>query len=358
MSENQKLDSIQYLRAIAVVAVVVDHAAAMAALPKYFGVELLGGYLYNGFVGVDIFFVISGFIMTLVALDSDLRPKVTLSEFFLKRFVRIVPLMWLSIISYAVLRYVAVGYVPIEKYLTAAFLVPFGAVDPNHLWTLRHEMIFYSVFAFSVLLVRSGWMVLFAWVLSPILYLLGIGKAAPDGSVWAIVFSPVNIQFAFGVLVGVLYVRRMLPTVKLPDVPVHYVCLLAVVGIMGVSHMSGLSDFSIKSKFVLGLLSFLLVIFALCVRGSGSRLFYAVGEASYSVYLFHLHFASASLILMKKFAPGLSVSLVVSAVVLISIFVGYLAYMFVERPVVRYVGSRFRADSSVRAIACAGRGEA
>lgn len=351
MSAANKLESIQYLRAIAVIAVVIDHAAAMTALPKYFNAELLGGFLYNGFVGVDVFFVISGFIITLVALDSDLRPKVSLAGFFLKRFVRIVPLMWIAIISYAVLRYAAVGYVPIEKYITAAFLVPYGELDPNHLWTLRHEMIFYVVFAISVLLVRSGWVVFIAWAVSPVVCLLVGDAPKSSGSTLSILFSQVNVQFFLGVLAGVLYVKRLLPSIRLPDVPVHLICLVAVIGVMTVSYLSGFSDFSLRSEAVLGALSFVLVIFALIVNGSTSKVFYMIGEASYSIYLFHLHFVSATLLLMKRFCPALNVAWVVVVVTVVSGLAGYLSYIFVERPVVRFVSSRLGAERPSRAIA-------
>ena len=84
--KTQKLAFVQYLRAIAVIAV-VDHAAGMAAFNKYFGIKVFNGFLYRGSIGVDLFFVISGFIITLVALDKDLQPKLSAKLFLLKTWV-------------------------------------------------------------------------------------------------------------------------------------------------------------------------------------------------------------------------------------------------------------------------------
>ncbi len=103
---HNNIEWIQYLRGLAALAVVLDHTAAMASFDKYFGQEVLDGFLYKGAIGVDLFFVISGFIISIVSLKPDLKPSTTLSDFFQKRFLRIVPLMWVAVIAYAMLRLV------------------------------------------------------------------------------------------------------------------------------------------------------------------------------------------------------------------------------------------------------------
>ncbi len=72
--------SIQYLRALACIAVVVFHAT-----------EDLGGVFNIGQTGVDLFFVISGFIMWSITEHRETAP----GNFLLRRVVRIVPLYWL-----------------------------------------------------------------------------------------------------------------------------------------------------------------------------------------------------------------------------------------------------------------------
>src|SRR4051812_24121667 len=89
---------VQYLRGIAALAVVIDHAAGMTASQKYFGRDVLEGALSYGAIGVDIFFMISGFIITIISLGKEnLEPTVSMRDFFVRRFIRIVPLMWTAI---------------------------------------------------------------------------------------------------------------------------------------------------------------------------------------------------------------------------------------------------------------------
>ena len=70
-----KIEAIQYLRAIAVVAVVVDHAALQATAERFFGPWEWSRLLFAGFAGVDLFYIISGFIITVVCLDASLQPN-------------------------------------------------------------------------------------------------------------------------------------------------------------------------------------------------------------------------------------------------------------------------------------------
>lgn len=75
MRKHEELVGIQFLRGLCALGVVFGHGAAMLADPKYGGFSLLGGAMESGSLGVDIFFVISGFIMPVVALrgESTLR---------------------------------------------------------------------------------------------------------------------------------------------------------------------------------------------------------------------------------------------------------------------------------------------
>src|SRR5262245_20527151 len=81
-----RIVSIQYLRAAAALMVVFFHAEGMAA--EYFNIGCLPSF---GAVGVDIFFIISGFIMWVTTAPE----RTTASSFIVNRIVRIVPLYWL-----------------------------------------------------------------------------------------------------------------------------------------------------------------------------------------------------------------------------------------------------------------------
>ena len=73
-SDGRTLDGIQYLRGFAALAVVLDHATGMASSAEYFGGSP-SSFLSAGWIGVPVFFVISGFIITIVSLDANLSAK-------------------------------------------------------------------------------------------------------------------------------------------------------------------------------------------------------------------------------------------------------------------------------------------
>ena len=77
----RRLDGIQHLRALAAIGVVLFHAA-----------ERSGLHFTIGAAGVDVFFVISGFIMWIITAGRPVTPNAFLRE----RILRIVPLYWLA----------------------------------------------------------------------------------------------------------------------------------------------------------------------------------------------------------------------------------------------------------------------
>lgn len=139
--------SIQSLRALAALAVVVVHAADGAAANS--GNRHFGEVASIGAAGVDVFFVISGFIMYVTACSRPITPQ----RFLLDRFSRIVPLYWVA--TFLLMAVLVVGKAPIPdiRYLLASLaLVP---VDPLPYlgvgWTLVYEMFFYALLAAALI---------------------------------------------------------------------------------------------------------------------------------------------------------------------------------------------------------------
>ncbi len=168
-SKKAEILGIQYVRGIAAVAVVLDHSAGMGAFEKYFGAIVFNDFLKFGAHGVDVFFVLSGFIIAYVALHPNLLPRLTFLDFYKRRAVRILPLMWLAIGSYAALRMLGGITADWVDYLRAATLFPIGQVAPLNIWTLRHETLFYLLFGVSWLAYRRARHGIFFWFAAPLL---------------------------------------------------------------------------------------------------------------------------------------------------------------------------------------------
>jgi exopolysaccharide production protein ExoZ len=323
---------IQYLRGLAALAVVVDHSAAAVAIDKYFGETVLGGLLYRGASGVDLFFLISGFIITIVSLDRDWRPKVGIADFFGKRFMRIVPLMWIGIISWAVLRYVGRGVFPLEPYLLAMVVSPVGDLQPVHIWTLRHEFIFYAVFALTMLGPRWAKPLLAGWCLSPFLMMGWEGPELLEKIAYA-----VNVEFGAGVLIGLAWLKGG-DQFEIKIEP-FWVMVLWLIGLMFFGQFVNLTFHELPKTLMAAAFCAPIVLFGAyvtCPQGIVSSVGLALGNASYAIYLFHPHAISSVTGILAKVTPDAPPGLVIVVVVMISTLVGYVAHLWIEKPVLAF----------------------
>jgi exopolysaccharide production protein ExoZ len=337
----REIIGIQYLRGLAALAVVLDHAAATVSSRRYFG-EAVPQELAAGVVGVDLFFLISGFIITIVSLDRHWNPTINWRKFFANRFVRIVPLMWVAILSYGALRFIGRGEADVASLLRAFFLSPVGLLEPLHIWTLRHEAIFYAVFALSMLGPRWMRPLLVVWVLAPIVAAFGDFPELVEKIAY-----PTNVEFGLGVLVGLFWLKRPM-TVRLPCPPL--LTLGAMVLLIAATAAVGHHFHLLENTVVVGLLCLpvlLLGVFAECSPGRLDRLFYLLGTASYSIYLFHPHLLSGAALAWAKLAPNTPAWIAVPGLFMAAALGGLLAYWLIEKPLVAGVKTVLRPKASL-----------
>lgn len=161
------LASIQVARGIAALAVVAYHASLTQV--KYFsGVDVLPTFFSFGQFGVDLFFVISGFVMVLTtsAKHCALRES---GKFLWNRFFRIYPTYWVYYLALVPVFLLLPGFVNSSEggkvdLLTSFFLLPSSTLPLLLVaWTLTLEVWFYLVFAI-ILMLRSAF---FPWRLPP-----------------------------------------------------------------------------------------------------------------------------------------------------------------------------------------------
>jgi len=344
------LTGVQMLRLLAAMLVAVMHITQ--ALSVHLTGQGHGHYWGQGSAGVDIFFVISGFVMgiTTPAAAAGWAERAQQAWHFLKRrLIRVLPLYWLyTLLKVALLA--AVPAVASHFSLDAAhlgaslafvpWLSPWGEVQPVLLvgWTLNFEMLFYAVFALAMLLgaPRLGLCLAVFWLL---MGLAQWGSASTAVNFWG---SSITLEFVAGVGLARLHTLqcrwrwRPIP----PEAGLLATCL-------GLVLMFGVPWSADDNRFLSwGLAATLLVAGAIWMEPwlqqlQAVKAFKApiaalvfLGDASFSIYLSYTFVvpavvrAAVQLGLTSPTAVGLLAALCV-------VLAGGLSYALLERPMTR-----------------------
>lgn len=334
---HDEIAGIQYVRAIAVCLVVVTHASGILGLSNLFGVTVFDGMLYKAAVGVDLFFVVSGFIITIVSLNKGtLAPRLNVFDYAAKRFTRIIPFLWICVIVYALFRFIGTGSFEAGPYLTALFLWPIGEPKPPVVWTLRHEAIFYLVFALSFLGKKRRAYLLLLWCMSPLIYNLFPGSAGVvEGTLHELTrffFNPSNLTFGCGVLLGLAYqkTRNFHSPSSLSPVVSGLLMLAGCVALFFSFNGFGSARVNLFASLVVFISLWIPTSF-----GKLAQLAHVLGDASYSIYLTHnLIILIGATAWIALFGPRYySVALLLLP--LVAVLCGVLIHFWVERPIVR-----------------------
>jgi len=298
------INNIQALRAFAALNVVYFHVidAAQAYGQNVQQLSFLEGWGSNG---VDVFFVISGFVMVYA---QDLREKSSV-QFFFGRIARIVPVYWVLTMALFFLHLLLPSLfresdVTIFQALTSFGFVSqyFGFSYPVLYtgWTLEWEMLFYMVFALS-LLVDSR---------------IRIPLLVASLSLLALSVNVIVVEFLFGVLVAWAHRRFAVP---------------ARLG--SVMFIAGMILLSASIFIELDLPGWAL---------SGVPSIFIVLGASYSIYLVQIFTIPFFYKLSSVYAPGLNGDMLSLYCLIMTALGGGLFYWLVERRLTLIAGNYFR----------------
>lgn len=337
MQMNKNWISIHYLRGIAATLVVIHH------IPIYLlnhGVNLDWSF-HLGSVGVDIFFIISGFVMYLSIMG--ICNKKDAIYFFIRRIVRIVPLYWsVTLVTFTLTYFLpsffsANGYSASEL-VKSMFFIPY-ANESNDMrpivsqgWTLNFEMFFYAVLTFALILNinRAKTIAVLFLTISCL-----INATLPLSSKYQL-FSPIVGEFCLGLLTANLLLNNKLSISYKFNL---FFIIFLLIGFFGITE-SMVSNISFERLATCGVLSFLLVFSFLIVEKrmlfDNKKFFYSkslimLGDASYSIYLTHGFSFSIAWKLTKHLQ--LSDYLYSILFLLVSIILGVACYMFVEKAI-------------------------
>jgi exopolysaccharide production protein ExoZ len=330
-----QLLSIQYLRGLAALSVLGTHALQWPLT------EMNMVLLKTGRLGVDVFFVISGFIITTIAGDGRFDPK----DFLIRRAFRIVPAYWaatllITILALAIPTQFRTTVPTAEGLVKSLLFIP--SLEPKAPllllgWTLNFEVFFYVVFASLFFLESKARTLAMLGILGS---LVALGQFATGLShVEAIYTSPSLIGFGFGTILAQAHrhksFARLCGQLRWAAIAAPCILLLAFY----VADWGGGEEIALWKHLLMSSTALSIVLFGLNHEAAGQiasiRLFKYIGDISYSVYLFHIFSVGAIWAVAKRFLDihqPLAYLGVAAFVILAGLTSGLVCHHFVERP--------------------------
>lgn len=323
------------LRALAIISVIVFHMFP----------EILPG----GFIGVDIFFIISGYLIGATVLNDYDNKKFSFLKFYQKRLIRIIPLLVVVLATISILGYFLLTpaeFKSLGRHLAAASV--FGsnfqllkeinyfaaAADTKpllHLWSLGIEEQFYLALPFLLMFFgrkkeRSFYLILATIIVSFLYccYLLRINQGAsffrPESRFWELLIGVAYSRFEG------IYSKKEIKIKKYFGIVGFLLCLVGIVFFKGNGLFPGVNALvpTIGALLIIisgndGLVNKTLFSNAIIVF---------VGKISYSLYLWHWPFLSITHLFYPEKVPFKATLVAIFVAFLFSIF----TYFFVEKP--------------------------
>ncbi len=358
-SKPHTLQSIQCLRGIAALLVVFHHtirgfevspeASVLFATPwmgSFPSIEAFGS------VGVDLFFVISGFIMVIIA-DRYLLSEHPCRNFLARRLIRIYPLYLLvtllfiakTCLAYWVGAEQSAFDLQTYRLLAAVFFVPTYNIDHSIQpilgvgWTLAYEMLFYFLFSIGLLM---GKKVLIPFVLLSLLALMIIPLGG-DFAIAEFFNNPLSLEFVFGMLIAGIYL-------KLPPVnrTMRDLLLITALSVLFLTLCKGVS---FPARMLWWGIPVALLVYVMVSMERHSARHYPewlmrLGDVSYSLYLTHVivvYYLCFPLLIKLKAGSSMPWVTDVTIVIIVSLSVGfaYFVFRYLERPLYLYMMGKY-----------------
>ena len=349
---SESFVSIQCLRGVAAFLVVMTHALGGGHLkfPDSYSFLVSFHYLKDfGASGVDIFFVISGFVMV-YANRNSFGDRSKTSDFIVRRAIRIVPMYWIfSAVMLALLLFAPSllstlrFQLPhaIESFLLLPTANSAGEFYPmlNVGWTLTYEMYFY--FIFGILLLGS---ILGSIVVTTIVFSLSVAVGfliEPKGPVAYMLTNQLLIEFLLGEYIALFLIRGGTVCNR-----AAWIILAGVAGVYVLHIFFGPPN--VGRLIYRGLPGAALIFALLFIEVNGFRAFpnmlKSIGDSSYSLYLTHT-LTIATFFKMTTFSylvAKLPLDVLIIAGVIFAVVAAHVIYVAIERPLTRLLNRKWR----------------
>jgi exopolysaccharide production protein ExoZ len=328
--------SVQYMRAIAALLVVMSHAGVKGA--QYSNDPL---HWFNvGGIGVDLFFIISGYIMCHTASNR----KINFLGFMKARFLRILPLYWfltsLALVIYLIFPDKINSSGGNTNVIASYTLFP---TEDKYLnqngWTLSYEFFFYFIFSFC-LFSNSKLKYLIPVGMITILFILG-ELLTPKNFQLNFITNSLLLEFSFGILAYYFHKEiKISSTISI---------LIIIFSILSITSTNILNP-DYPRVIIYGIPAFIFFIGMIQIehffenhkKKPFSKLLKSIGDSSYSLYLSHPFALVASALLLKSTHINTYGYTFVIILSITSVFAGHICYILIEKKLNKYVNLKFR----------------
>jgi peptidoglycan/LPS O-acetylase OafA/YrhL len=315
--------NIQILRAIAAINVVIAHSVYFA-ISNNFNSYFAFFFKDWGTNGVDIFFVISGFVIYYIYKKKNRSGF----DFILRRMKRIIPLYWF----YSLVLFIFFLLFPIlfnkfstdfnHLFLSLFFLsgIFFNKLPVYPLgWTLEIEFFYYLIFGLFIILTGKKKYFLFFIMLFIIL------------SSWKI--NSIFIEFLFGILIGIIFFSN---NKKLKYIISKFSSMILLAGIISL-FLSLFISLNYNRIVLYGIPSFFIVLAAVFLKQNSNKILIFLGNASYSIYLTHFLILGIFFKLAKFLIPNFDPTILFLFSIIICLLIGSALYLIIEKRIIKYL---------------------
>ena len=351
LKQNEKnfyFPELDGLRFIAFFLVFIHHSVFFTKIPRL-------TFLHsNGWIGVDLFFVLSSYLFTKLLINEYSKTNtINIRKFYIRRLFRIWPIYFLLVIFSIILTcYVRGGIIDHQFWLRILGLVTFtdnifsafGGYNPilftPHLWTISYEEQFYLVIPLLILfLIRSTikkrlLIFIFTLISLNLVRIIFIANDIPNQAIWTLPITHFD-SILMGIVIGfggydfilkkissinlmVLAVISFLLICLIPDLNHHSYWLVLTYNLIALS-TSFLLGAVLKSDLLKKLLSNNIMVF--------------LGKRSYGLYLFHILGNTITTFIMHsvlRISESYFLDFLLSF--LITVLIATISYSFIEKP--------------------------
>jgi len=364
-----KVEALDGLRGIAILIVVCSHFRSIVSDDPYFDQVtpwvFVNTLFSRGFLGVDLFFVLSGFLITSLLFKIDVqKPKRSFGQFYMRRVLRLFPALFVLLLASFIISY-------FEKFsMSDQWKSTWPALlfvsnwnlqwnffhfqsDIGHLWSLAVEEQFYIIWPSILLLHRmfrkSQWILSIAvtsmiiWIIFHRIDLLNSRKP------WLFLYSQTDTRID-SMLVGCL-AALFYRYVNLRPAIIKYAGFIAFLLVLPIAYQFAdyKKDFLYRGGFTVIAILLAIIVLASVSREPSPRSFLELpilqwfGKVSYGLYLWH---AFIFRVAERHFHFG-SNSLRIALVTIFSLLVTQFSWKYIEQPFLKLKDRRFQDSSKL-----------